>query len=619
MADIQTYLKQILSAVYGKDVRQSIHDSIKQCYYDGKAGAIDLEARERAAAAESRMDTFTKLASGSTTGDAELMDARIGFDGTVYDTAGEAIREQIRDTHVIEVSEAEPTRDNTQLWIKPNEFETFELPEVKDEDVNHDDTWSSAKIKNEITSLDVTKITADHYTTEEVVYELLTGKMYTIDGEIIDSEDYEAISVSVSEGEAYLVQSYYGYEAPSALVFDELGVLIKYFDTNIGSMKRERYTTPYVMPYGACTLVVNGRPSSLSANARKIIGNSSVDTAAESGIRNLLNIIKSADGVCGTECVSDDNTTNQTLIRSDGLIVEYTSDKYITAEIEIAPYELYHVYCSSTFTNLAYAFYDISGNIVDSFKGPGSSTVLVFDDYLVVPNNAVRLIVATANGSISVKKIDGIKTGSRPWKNLKWVCVGDSLTESNSRTTINYHDYISDKTGIIVENMGKSGSGFKRQYDTSGAYYQRIANVPTDATVVTIMGSGNDMQFDLGTPTDSGTDTICGCINTTIDNLYAILPTVQLGLITSPPWQSSPPNTENSMSRYADAIIEIANLRGIPCLDLYRCSGLRPWEESFRTLAYSKDDGNGVHPDETGHKMMASQIKVFLDSLIGCL
>ena len=46
MASISEYLKQILSARYGKDVRQSIHDAIQQCYYDGKAGSIDLEARQ---------------------------------------------------------------------------------------------------------------------------------------------------------------------------------------------------------------------------------------------------------------------------------------------------------------------------------------------------------------------------------------------------------------------------------------------------------------------------------------------------------------------------------------------------------------------------------------------
>lgn len=44
---IEQYLGDILSARYGEKVRQSIHDAIHQCYEDGKAGAVDLVARER--------------------------------------------------------------------------------------------------------------------------------------------------------------------------------------------------------------------------------------------------------------------------------------------------------------------------------------------------------------------------------------------------------------------------------------------------------------------------------------------------------------------------------------------------------------------------------------------
>ena len=41
---------------------------------------------------ESRMDSFTNLEQGSTTGDAELIDIRLGNDGIVYNSAGSAIR-----------------------------------------------------------------------------------------------------------------------------------------------------------------------------------------------------------------------------------------------------------------------------------------------------------------------------------------------------------------------------------------------------------------------------------------------------------------------------------------------------------------------------------------------
>ena len=46
LTNIQDFLEKILKERYGKDVRQSIHDAIQQCYYDGKAGSIDLQARQ---------------------------------------------------------------------------------------------------------------------------------------------------------------------------------------------------------------------------------------------------------------------------------------------------------------------------------------------------------------------------------------------------------------------------------------------------------------------------------------------------------------------------------------------------------------------------------------------
>lgn len=246
---------------------------------------------------------------------------------------------------------------------------------------------------------------------------------------------------------------------------------------------------------------------------------------------------------------------------------------------------------------------------------------------LDVTDNSGNVIARFEGGHIKTKEFDSSAIVYQPLKGKKWTCIGDSLTEANVRTTMHYHDYIAELTGINVVNHGHSGAGYyARSFDY--AFMNEVQRIPTDSDVITIFGSINDIfsgERPIGNITDTDTSTLCGCINITIDNLYARIPVAYLGIVTPTPcWYQAdgsvddwtPSNPGNDLETYSEALIGICRRRSIPCLDLYHESNLRPQIASFRTLTYSKDSGNGIHPDETGHKLIAARFLEFIKTLI---
>lgn len=268
-----------------------------------------------------------------------------------------------------------------------------------------------------------------------------------------------------------------------------------------------------------------------------------------------------------------------------------------------------------------YAFYDENKSYISGLASePGGTVTRLYDVVVETPSNAKYIIIGFLGGDrMEVPALFiGTKQNALPsqrWSGKKWACIGDSLTESYGVTEIHYFEYIRALTGIETVNLGSSGNG----YATNGGNFMiKAQQVPSDTDLVTIFGSGNDASsgLPLGDASDTGTSTIAGCINTAIDNVFNVNPIVPLGIVTPTPWVNDMPYDDGWMEQYSELIVNICRLRSIPCLDLFHCSNLNPNSAAVRSTAYSKDNGGGVHPNEAGHRIIATHFKGFLDSLI---
>lgn len=77
MANITKYLNDILNAVFGKDVRQSIHDGIEKINEDViQSNNLSNETKNRQDSLENKYDEQIKNIASSEPQNAEIVDAR---------------------------------------------------------------------------------------------------------------------------------------------------------------------------------------------------------------------------------------------------------------------------------------------------------------------------------------------------------------------------------------------------------------------------------------------------------------------------------------------------------------------------------------------------------------
>ena len=192
---------------------------------------------------------------------------------------------------------------------------------------------------------------------------------------------------------------------------------------------------------------------------------------------------------------------------------------------------------------------------------------------------------------------------------MTWLCIGDSITERNYRSAVNYHDIIAHRLALDVVNAGVSGSGFIRRRDEGLSYAARLRPISPAPEIVTVMGSYNDLAHE---PEVQGglEEELREAVDSFLSTLVEWYPLSFIGLLTPPPREHV-----RGFTWYCRLLEEMARRHSLPFLDLATTTALRPWIEVNRRTYFSCPacpEGDGVHPNELGHRLLAAPIEAFL-------
>lgn len=212
-------------------------------------------------------------------------------------------------------------------------------------------------------------------------------------------------------------------------------------------------------------------------------------------------------------------------------------------------------------------------------------------------------------------------------KNIVMNCLGDSTTWGDDGNgtggneiswTTQIQKFISFST---IRNYGVNGSRIAITSDKNDSFIERYKDMDNNADIITILGGVNDFHHDVPLGNLNSFDPHCfyGALNTLILGLLEKYPDKELIFMTPMKNNFVHPikNYPDSFSYnklhlkqidYSNAIKEICDYYSIPVLDMYKESGISPFNEIQANL-YMPDK---LHYNKEGYHRLAKKIAGYL-------
>lgn len=237
--------------------------------------------------------------------------------------------------------------------------------------------------------------------------------------------------------------------------------------------------------------------------------------------------------------------------------------------------------------------------------------------------NPSRWMINTANPILIEDRIC-----SQKWVGKKVACLGDSITQKIENVRKYYDFWKVYLSPDVILDYGVAGSSISRKtgewptWDTQVPFVERIKTIPKDIDVLTIFGGVNDWVADrtLGSLGDTEDTTFYGALDKMFKyatqnfqgkDIYVFTP-LQNDWIKRPANDGTTDGRNRSgkyLKEYVEAIKQVAEKYAIPVCDLYSTM-FYPFAEGF-TEKYMPD---GLHPNESAHKLMANKMASFVEA-----